>query len=177
MSASKVLVGAVCLPKYLSPPPNHLVHAVYLYSLFLKIHTCTCTHLHIHSPAAICRLSAARGVHGRMCSRPFHLLPSGIPRLHAQRRRTSTHLHISECTHMCTCTRSLCTYAQEVQVHRMCVLIGSPHMQTCICLARIMPVHAHVSTQVLTCMLGRVRDSGGPFASSTVDSIPSSFWY
>ena len=123
MSASKVLVGAVCLPKYLSPPPNHLVHSVYLYSLFLKIHTYVCTHLHIHSPAAFCRLSAARAAHVRTCSHPVLLLLSIIPRLHTQHRHTSTHLHRRECTSIYmylfpvhTCPGS--TSPQNVDTHR-----------------------------------------------------------
>lgn len=141
MSASKGLVGAVCLPKHLTPPlPNHLVYAVYLYSLFLKIdqvhmhrfaHSFTCSHLQIVQP-------------------PFSLVWKCNSFLHAQQgTQTLTPTHTCVHMHIRTRTPSLCTRAQKVQVHRMCVLVGSPQVQTCICKsARHTSVHVYADTHI-----------------------------
>lgn len=74
-----------------------------------------------------------------------------------------------------TCPRN--TSTQDMCIHRKPTganLHPSVYPSTRLC-THIGPF-AYMSTQVLTYMLGRVRNSGGPLALSKGDTIPSSLW-
>lgn len=148
-SASKVFVGAVCLPKYCTPavpaPPSHLVHAVYLYSLFLKhtqvpVHTVarslTCSPLQVG-----CSQSGTRGGVQPPCS--LICKHSRMSACTAQAHK-HPHLRVSVCVR--SGTQAPCTRAQEVQVHRTCVLVRELQVQTCF--LKSAPAHTCARTRV-----------------------------
>lgn len=164
-------MGAVCLPKYLSPhQPSCLCSS---FVLFIPKNT----HLHIHSPASTCRLSAVRAAHLGMGNHPIHSFINVTPHLQAHKHCYTSgcaHTHIDvpiPCARMpgSTSTQNLCTHRKPTGTN---LLSQSAQAHVCTHTGQ----DAHMSTQVLTSMLGRVRDSGGPLASSKDDTIPSSLW-
>lgn len=167
-------MGAVCLPKYLSPHQPSCLCRLFALSVPKNTrtfaHSLTCSHLQV-----VCSQSSTP----RNVQPPRSLVHKCNPML-ACKVQAHKHCYTLGCAY--TCTHSLCTHIQEVQVHRTCVLTGSPQEQTypsvypSTCLCTHTGRYAHMSTQVLTYMLGRVRDSGGPLASSKRDTIPSSLW-
>lgn len=165
-------MGAVCLPKYLSPhQPSCLCG---LFVLFIPKNT----HLHIHSPAATCMLSAVRAAHLGMGVLIHKCNPTLACTVQAHKHCYTlgcAHTHIDvpiPCVRMpgSTSTQNLCTHRKPTGTNL--------HLSVCpsTCLCTHTGRYAHMSTQVLTSMLGRIRDSGGPLASSKDDKIPSSLW-
>lgn len=132
MGACEVLVGVVCLPKYLNPfssQPSCLC-CLFVLSSAKNTYKFIGTFLHIYSPVAICRWSMARVAHTGVCSHLVHSFRSVTLCLHMQVPVPKhSHLCISVCMHIYTQASVSCAYMPGKYLYTECVLIRSPQGQ------------------------------------------------
>lgn len=166
-------MGAVCFPKCFSPHQRSCLCCLFVLSVPKNTctfaHSLTCRHLQI-----VCSQSSTpRNVQpSRSLVQKCNLTLACTAQAHKHCYTLGCIDAPTPCARMPgrTSTQSLCTHRKPTGANLH--LSVCPSTRLCTHTGQ----YAHMSTQVLTYMLGRVRDSGGPLASSKDDTIPSSLW-
>ena len=124
MGACEVLVGVVCLPKYLNPSSSQpsCLCCLFVLSSAKNTYKFIGTCLHIYSPVAICRLSMARVAHTGVCSHLVHSFLSVTLCLHVQVPVPKpSHLCRRVCMHIYTQASAPCAHMSGRYLYTDCV--------------------------------------------------------